>query len=123
VEKPRRALLENRGDNHHFFLARERLEGLRGGAGIGVDWLREPVITVVFALAKVLRAEEFLGTNDLRAIAGRGAGGLQCGGQIGLRIDAASVLQQTEHDGFLAVFHWARMRAMVLKRAVKSSLC
>ena len=78
---------------------------------------------MVFTLAKVLRAEEFLRANDLRAIAGGGAGGLQRGGQIGLRISAASVLKQAEGDGFWGVFHGRGWGAMVLKQAVKSSLC
>ena len=123
VENSRRALLEKRGDEHHFFLARKRLEGLRGGAWIGVDWLCEPEITVVFALAKVLRAEEFLRANDLCSSASGSAGGVQRGSQIGLRIDTASVLKQAEGDCFYGIFHCLQVVAMVLKRAVKSSLC
>src|SRR5258705_4538927 len=60
----RRSSLENRSDNDDFSLASERAQGLGRRTG---NRLRQFEIPLVFTLAKVTRAKEFLETNNLRA--------------------------------------------------------
>jgi len=55
---------------------------------------------VVFRLTKILRAEQFLGADNLRALFG---GPIGCGKrffQISRRIGRATGLDQTDTDGF-----------------------
>ena len=59
-----RAFLEQRGDDDDLVLLRELAKGVGAGAG---NFFGELEILVVFALAKILRAEQFLRADDLRA--------------------------------------------------------
>ena len=52
------ALLEQRRDDDDFVFLRQFAKGIGAGAG---DFFSELEILEIFALAKVLRAEEFLG--------------------------------------------------------------
>ena len=77
-------LFEEGGDNDDVILFRELLKSFGGRAG---DGFGEFEIFVVFGLAEVLGAEEFLGANDLGALFGGalsgGEGLFQVGGWIG----------------------------------------
>ena len=65
VINARRALLEERGDDHHLVFLRELLKrvGARAGNRFG-----QFEVFVVFALAEILRAKQFLRADDLRAV-------------------------------------------------------
>ena len=58
------AFLEKRGDDHDLVFFSELLKSIRARAG---NRLGQFEIFVVFALAEILRAEQFLRADDLRA--------------------------------------------------------
>ena len=61
------AFLEQRGDDDDLVFLREFAKGVGAGAG---NFFGQLKIFVVFALAKILRAEQFLRADDLRACFG-----------------------------------------------------
>src|SRR4029077_20938459 len=69
VINPGRTFLKERRDDDRAMALRQFLEGGRGGSG---DRFGEREIFVVFGLAEILRAKDFLGADDVRALA-RGA--------------------------------------------------
>ena len=95
VVKTSGAFLEERGDDDDFIFLRELLESCRARPG---NRLGEFEVLVVFALAEILRGEQFLRADDLRALLGGAFGEGESFVTIGSRISGASVLQQTELD-------------------------
>jgi len=60
---------------------------------------------VIFALAKILRAEKFLGAEDLGAGPGGALGGAEGGAEIGGGVGGAGVLKEAEADDGGSRFH------------------
>ena len=67
VIQTRSALLEQRRDNHHAQFLRERAQSIGGRPGNGFRQIEQPR---VFLAAEILRAEQFLQADDLRALSG-----------------------------------------------------
>ena len=65
VVEARGALLEERSDDHDAQFGGERAEAIGGGAGNGFRQIEQPR---VFFAAEILRAEQFLQADDLRAL-------------------------------------------------------
>ena len=59
------ALLEQRGDDHHAEFGGQRAQAVGGGAGDGFGEIEQ---AGVFFAAEILRAEQFLQADDLRAL-------------------------------------------------------
>jgi len=101
VIESRRAALEQRCDDHDPQFAREFAQRLRRRAG---DGLRQREKLVIFLAAEVLRAEQFLKADNLRA-AGRGFADLPFGlGKVLVRIDLATGLNQSDPE-FIGLRH------------------
>ena len=89
-------LLEERRDDDDAVLLGELLE--RRGARPG-DAFGETEVRVVLVLAEVLRPEELLRADDLRAVLRRAGGCGEGGGEVVLGVGAAGVLQEPQRDG------------------------
>src|SRR5258708_27302394 len=77
-------------------LFREFLEGCRAWSG---DSLRQLKVLVVLALTEILRTEQLLGADDLRAVFDGAFGKSQCLFHVRRGIGRAGSLQQAEPDG------------------------
>ena len=98
-----RAFLEERGDDDDLVFPREFAEGVGAGAG---NFFGELEIVVVFALAKILRAEQFLCADDLRAGLGGARGQREGFLEVGGRAGGNGRLNQPQFDdGRGGAFH------------------
>ena len=104
------AFLEKGGDEDDPVLAGESLEGVGARAR---NRFGEGEVGVIFTLAEILGAEEFLGADDL----GTGLGGALDGGegtfQVGGGVGPASVLEQAQRygGGVRWTFHRGSLKA------------
>src|SRR6266571_5603525 len=91
------AFFEQGNDDDHALALRQSLKRFRGGAG---NRFGEFEIGVVFALAKIKRAEQFLGADELGALPGGAPGEGEGFLKISLLVRRTLGLQQPEfHDG------------------------
>ena len=90
------AFLKERGDDDDLVFFGELAKSVGAGAG---NRFGELEIFVVFALAKILRAEQFLGADDLRAALGRAFGERERFFQIRVRVGGTGGLNQPKFDG------------------------
>ncbi len=87
------AFLEQRRDDDDFVLLREFLKCLRAWAG---NFFGQFKIFVVFALAKILRAEQFLRADDICAHFRGAFGERNCFLQVRVRVGGAGSLDQPQ---------------------------
>lgn len=85
------AFFEKRNDENDALLFGELLKSVGGGAG---DRFGKFEMVVVFGLAEILGAEEFLGADDLRALRNGFLGGDESFFEIGLRVGRAGGLDE-----------------------------
>src|SRR5579863_5900290 len=97
VVKARRALLEKRSDDHDTQLGRERAQTFGRWPRNGFRQIEKPGI--LFA-AEILRTEQLLQTDDLRAFLRRFADPLDRMVEIRLRIEAARHLHERDPELF-----------------------
>ena len=116
------AFLEQRRDDDDFVFLREFAKGVGRRAG---NFFREFKILMVFALAKVLRAEQFLRANDVCAVFRGAFDERNCFLQIRVRVGGAGSLDQTQFDNLGGAFHYGSdllMRAVCSMRSVPRAL-
>ncbi len=100
------ALLEERGDDHHPELPRERHEPVRRRAG---DRLGQLEVPVVLGLAEVLAAEELLQADDLGALLRRLAHPPNGLVQVLLRVGTALHLDQPDRHRLAERVHVSKI--------------
>src|SRR6266571_3105336 len=103
------AFFEQGNDDDHALALRQFLKRFRGGAG---NRFGEFEIGVVFALAKIKRAEQFLGADELGALPGGAPGQGEDFLKIGLRVRRTTGLQQPEFHHRRRSLHAALVRRL-----------
>jgi hypothetical protein len=111
------ALLEERRDQHDFILEGGGGELLRGRAG---DGLREIEQRRVFALAEILRLEEFGQADDIGALSCRLRNAIERLGQIVSGLGAARHLDQGYGEFFWHFRSGNFVKFVILRRSPNS---
>lgn len=93
--KARGTLFEKGSDDDDAMLFGEFLKSFGGWAG---DGFGEFEIFIVFGLAEVLRAEQFLSADDLRALFGGALGCREGLFEVGGRVGGAGRLDEADGD-------------------------